>query len=96
MRSGRTPSPESNRQWIAPLPALEAIVECSTRSRGVRGAPWRLRYAGEAQSTMRTAPTRRARMLESASSPMRTPTSMPSSSRFTDRSSRTAETSVFG
>ncbi len=54
---------------------------------GFFGTPARFKYAGLAQMTERTWPTRRARSAESGSDPILTPRSMPSSASETTRSS---------
>jgi hypothetical protein len=81
----RLPSADANvheRPWWM---AENAIVSCASRSPGREGRPRFSRYAGEAQATRRTVPTRTAWSVESGSLAMRTPTSMPSSTRLTTR-----------
>ncbi|MNM79867.1 hypothetical protein D3C81_918140 [compost metagenome] len=62
------------------------ITACSARSDGCFGTPWRARYSGEAHSMRRTLPTRSALSPESGKGPIRTATSMPSSTMLTMRS----------
>ena len=61
---------------------------CLAKSSGVRGSPWRARYAGLAHTTRRLGASLRAASEESARSAMRTARSKPSSTTLTVRSER--------
>ena len=88
--------PTLKRQSLPAPIAVNRTQSCVRTSSGVRGTPRRRRYAGLAHTTRRRSPTRCATSDESPSAPIRTPTSMPSSTTFTVRSSSSRSTLVAG
>ncbi len=85
--ASRRPGANAKRQASA-SPASRSRMQAWSRSAaGAPGVPRRARYAGAAHSTRRTWPSRVVIKVELGSAPIRTATSMPSSTRLTTRSS---------